>query len=486
MKLPKLFSRKDRDQKPGTTETKIPREIVVMAWVLVLGAIAPMLDSTMVNIAINQLGHDFATTLSTVQWVMTGYILATGVAVPLSGWLTKRFDGKQVFIFAEAGFLLTSLMCGLSWNIESLIIFRLFQGMTAGILIPMLMNLLLAKAGHENLGRLMATVSLPVVLGPILGPVLGGFIVQYLDWRWMFFVNIFVALLAVIVCAKVLPKFPATEPKAHLDFVGLGLLASLSTAFIYGIVQAGEQATFANSQTILWCSVGVVCLIIYMIYAKIRREKALVPLDLFRHRNFSAVNVGLFLAGIATNGPMLLLPLLFQNVRGLTVVGAALMLLPQGIGMLIARPIIGKLIDKIGAKWVVMASLAITVIGTLPLVWVGVNTSNWWIWLVLFVRGIGVGGITIPLMTDAYTGIAKEEVPAATTDTRIVQNIGGAFGSAVLATVVAASLSGFAKPSVAHFATAYQDGFLVATILALIIFIPGLFLTDKSKIAKEP
>jgi len=406
-------------------------------------------------------------------------VLAMGAAVPLSGWLTKRFDGKTAFIFAELGFLATSLLCAVSRNVEMLIACRFLQGLMAGLLIPMLMNLLMSKVNPKDIGRLMATISLPMVLGPILGPVIGGLIVQYSSWRWMFLVNIFFAAISIFLSLKLLPKFPATDKKAKLDVIGLILLSGLSASFIYGIVQAGQADSFANFATILWCSIGVICLIFYIIYAKIFREKVLLPLKLFAHKNFSAVNIGLFLAGIATNGPMLLLPLLFQNVRGLSVVGAALMLLPQGIGLLIARPTIGKLVDKIGSRWVVIVSLAITLVGTIPFLWINSATPDWVIWLTLLVRGIGVGGISIPLMADAYTGLAKVDVPAATLATRMVQNIGGAFGSAVLATVVAAVLAGFAKVSSADFASAYQHGFLWSTILALVIFVPAMFLTNK-------
>jgi EmrB/QacA subfamily drug resistance transporter len=463
-------------------EDKIPRDLLMLAWILVLGAIAPMLDSTMTNIAVNSLSSDFHTTLSVVQWVMTGYVLATGVVVPLSGWLTKRFDGKKVFLLAEVGFLITSLLCGISWSVESLIVFRLFQGATCGILIPLLMNLIMAKAPHDQLGRLMATVSLPMTLGPILGPVLGGFIVQYLNWHWMFFVNIFFAAIAIPVIAWKLPKFPALDKKAKLDYAGLGMLAALSFAFIYGIVEAGQHANFTNSTTLIWCGIGAVFLIAYIIYAKIVRNKALLPLNLFKHKSFSASSVGLFLCGMATNGPMLILPMLFQNVRGLSVIGAALMLLPQGIGMLIARPIVGKMVDKIGAKWVTIISVVITLVGTLPFLWVDGGTATWWILAVLLVRGFGVGGIIMPIMTDAYTGLDKESVPAATTGTRIIQNIGGAFGSAVLSTVIASMLL-----TTHNLVDSYQRGFLWAMILGAVIIVPAMFLTNKmaKKVSKR-
>ncbi|WMT39339.1 MFS transporter [Paenibacillus sp. D2_2] len=155
-------------------EGKLPKELVHMAFILVLGAIAPMLDTTMVNIAVNQFAYDFHTSLNTIQWVITGYVLATAIAVPFSGWLINRFDGKHIYLAAELLFLISSVLSGASWSIGSLIAFRLIQGFSAGLIIPLLTTLLVKAAGQENMGKLMSIVGLPIILGPILGPVIGG------------------------------------------------------------------------------------------------------------------------------------------------------------------------------------------------------------------------------------------------------------------------------------------------------------------------
>jgi EmrB/QacA subfamily drug resistance transporter len=474
--------RKKKTQK--TDNGKLPKELTKIAWILVAGAIAPMLDSTMVNIAVNNLGHDFGTSLSTIQWVITGFALAVGVMVPLSGWLTNRFEGKRVFFIAELGFLISSLLCGISWNISSLIIFRLLQGASTGIIIPMLMNLILSKSDKNQLGRLIVTIGLPMILGPILGPVIGGFLVQWASWRLIFFVNILFSGIALLLISK-LPKFPARKPSDKLDFIGLVLLAALSSAFIYGIVEAGTHATFSNSTTILCIVLGAALMIFYIAYARVKKEQALLPLKLFKSKNFSAATIGLFMGGLAVNGPMLLLPLFFQNIRGMSVLVSALALIPQGLGMMVARPTIGKMIDKIGARSVVLVCLAIAVVGSLPFAFFNASTPIWLLMAILFIRGIGVGGITMPIMSDAYVGVEDSEVPQATSGTRIVQNIGGAFGSAVIATVVASSLVAATSSNVlGNLTSAYQHGFLLATILSTLIIVPALFLTDKRKLSK--
>jgi EmrB/QacA subfamily drug resistance transporter len=467
-------------------DEKIPRSLLTMAFVLVLGAIAPMLDGTMVNIALNDFSKAFDTSLDHIQWIVTGYVLATGIAVPFSGWLIQRFDGKKVYIAAQIVFLIGSVTSGLSWNLASMIVFRLIQGFSAGLIMPLLTTLLIQAAGQEKLGRLMSIVGLPIVLGPILGPVIGGVLVDSLSWHWIFFVNIPVVFITLYFIITKLPSFPPANHKAKLDWFGILVLGGISVSFIYGITAAAQMEGFANSKTISFLSVGVLLTIIYVIYALKNEAKVIMPLNLFKFKSFRASFCGLFLAGIGTNGPMLLLPLLFQNVRNDTIIVAALSLIPQGVGMLLVRPLVGKLIDRIGARIVVMFSIAISLAGTIPFIWVDQNTNYWIIAIILLIRGIGVGGATIPLMSDAYTGLAKTQIPQASIATRIVQNIGGAFGSAVLATIVASQIN-LATPDVSHLAAAYQSGFLTASILMVVMIVPALFLTNKlgSKVATK-
>lgn len=464
----------------GKTKDALPKGLIGVALVLVLGAIAPMLDSTMVNMAVNDLGKDFNTSLDTIQWVATGYVLTTSIGVPFSGWLINRFDGKIIYMAAQSLFLLGSLLSGVSWNIESLIIFRLIQGFSAGLIIPLLTTLLVQAAGQKNIGKLMAIVGMPIIIGPILGPVIGGVFVNYLTWRWIFFINVPVCLIALYFIFTKLPRFAAADRQAKLDWFGILLLGVLSASFIYGITKAASSAGFDNSYTIIFVAIGIALLIGYIIYSSLRPKHAVVPLSLFKFRSFTASIIALFLAGIGTNGPMLLLPLFFQNIQGETVIVAALALIPQGLGMFIARPLIGKLIDKSGARNVVIIAAVITFIGTIPFLWFSSETQFWLIAIALFIRGIGVGGITIPVMADSYTGLSKTQIPQASVATRIIQNIGGAFGSAVLATVVAAQIKD-GTSTLARLTTAYHDGFLVAVVLNVVIFIPALFLTNKKR-----
>ena len=306
-------------------------------------------------------------------------------------------------------------------------------------------------------------------------------IVQFLSWRYIFFVNVPIGIIAIVLMILKLPDFTPANIKAKFDFIGIILLGASSASLIYGITKAAKNAAFNNSTTIGYVAAGAAILAIYIIYAAIKKEQAILPLHLFKSINFSAVMVGLFLAGIATNGPMLLLPLFFQNIKGFSVLIVGLILIPQGIGMLVARPLVGNLTDKLGARNVVMVSLALAVVGTIPFVFFNEATSIIVVGIVLFVRGMGIGGVTIPMMTDAYTGMVKQEIAQVSIGTRLIQSIGGAFGSATLATVVSLRVQGNV-PTIPLMTAAYHDGFMFALILSLVMLIPALFLTNKSKI----
>ncbi|MDO7905671.1 MDR family MFS transporter [Paenibacillus sp. JX-17] len=468
-------------KKRHVKEAGLPKEVLMAAWAIALGAIAPMLDSTMVNIAIDKLTKDFNTTLAIVQWAVTGYVLALAAAVPVSGWLMNQFNGKKIFIGAVIAFGITSVFAGASWDISSFILFRLLQGFSAGVITTLMFTLLVKIAGQENLGRIMAIVSTPMIFGPILGPVIGGFIVQGASWHWIFFINVFIVLIIAPLMMKTVPDFEPFNKNSKLDAFGILNLSIMSAALIYGITKAADHSSFNNEETILWVGIGFILAVIYLVYNRIRKNQTVLPMNLFTHKSFSASSIGLFLANIALMGPMLILPLFFQNFRHFTAVEAAVALIPQGIGMLVTRPFIGKMIDRIGAKFVVMVSVVLSLLGSIPLIFITDQTSMIWISIVLFIRGASVGGISIPLTSDAYTGIDSKQLPEAGVGINIIENLGSSFGSALIATIVASFVQGL-HPTIANGLEGYHAGFLVSAIVLAVIFIPSLFLTHKKTV----
>ncbi|MGW7684808.1 DHA2 family efflux MFS transporter permease subunit [Kribbella sp. NPDC054772] len=331
---------------------RLDRSVLKLAGVLVLGALAPVLDSTIVTVAIHTLGAELHAPVATVQWVSTAYLLALAMAVPITGWSAKRFGAKRMWIVALALFLAGSMLCGVAWNIGSLIAFRVLQGIGGGLMLPILQTLLLCAAGRERIGRLMAVVTLPALIGPILGPVIGGVLVGHLDWRWIFYVNVPICLAAIVLAVRTLQPDPKPTAAA-LDLTGLLLISPALAAIIYGLSQAGDHG-FAHAAVLIPLAAGVILLTAFVLR---RTANPLIDLTLFRTRSFAASTALLFLTGFGLYGAMLLLPLFYQQARGETVTAAGLLLVPQGIGSLPARTA-GGLTDRHGPRPIVLAGIA--------------------------------------------------------------------------------------------------------------------------------
>jgi EmrB/QacA subfamily drug resistance transporter len=455
------------------------------ALVLTVGALAPLFDSTMVNVALHTIATDMRTTISVVQWITTGYILAMGLAVPISGWATQRFGGKHLFIFSLVIFLIGSVCSMLSWNIESLIVFRIIQGIGAGLMMPTLQTELVQVSGGRNLGQIMSIVSIPGLLGPILGPVLGGIIVNSLDWRAIFWVNIPICIVAILLALWGIPADKPSEKKASLDVIGMLLLSPAFSIFIYGIAQISSHGGITNSEAYGSLIIGIVLMAAYVVHALNTKREPALNVRLFKSVNFFASNILLIFSGIITNGALLMLPLYYQEVRGASALSAGLWLLPQGIGMLLTRSWAGKAADRDGSRNIVLMSLAAIAIGTLPFAFAGTDTNYIFLSIALLIRGAGLGGLFIAIMMSAYVELPKEQVPHASIATRIFQTIGGAFGSAILATVAQQQMVGRASSDLYALAHAYDVSFWWAIGFAVAAAIPTLFLAVRKKSEPE-
>ncbi|MDO3412366.1 MDR family MFS transporter [Saccharibacillus sp. CPCC 101409] len=469
--------RNNRAVKPG--KEKLDPKMLQTALILVFGALASQLDSTMVNVGLQTLGAELHSTVSAIQWVVTGYILAMGLAVPVSGWAVRRFGGKNVYLFSLVVFLAGSALCSVAWNTGSLIAFRLLQGIGGGLLIPTMQTVLVHTAGGRNLGRIMSIIGIPALLGPILGPVLGGAMIHSLSWRWIFYVNIPVTLAALILAWRIIPRDEASPNKERLDLTGLLLLSPAFAALIYGISRISEAGD-SPASTFAPLLLGVLLMAAFIFYALRTKKSPVLDLRLFRIPSFLASNATLFLGGMVMTGTLLLLPLYYQQVRGESVLITGLLLIPQGLGMLATRSWIGGLTDRIGSRPIVLVSLLITALSTVPFAFAGAATSHIVLGAAQFVRGAALNGLLIPIMTSAYNGLSKEQVPHASTSTRILQTVGGAFGSAILATVLDHQMK-TGTPSIQTAVHAFDTAFWWSIGFALVAMVPALWLPGGSR-----
>ncbi|GAA5188440.1 MDR family MFS transporter [Rugosimonospora acidiphila] len=473
--------------------------------ILIVGIIAPVLDSTIVNVALGTLGRDLHTSVANIQWVVTAYLLALAMAIPLTGWSVARYGAKRMWLSALVVFLAGSAMCGLAWNVGSLIAFRAFQGIGGGLMIPIMQTLLVQAAGGRPLGRLMATVSMPALVGPILGPVVGGLIVGHESWRWIFYVNAPVCLIALALAWWGLPAdrtaadrtapnrtgsdraAPNRAPRTgyRLDVVGLALISPGLAAGIFGLSQvaSGGRPGFSRliaPQVTVPLAVFVALMAAFIAHTLRTRAVPVVDLRLFAVRSFRAASALLFLSGLSLYGAMLLLPLYYQQVRGASVVAAGVALAPQGLGSLLTRSWLGRLTDRLGARPVILVCVLVTLAGTVPFAFAGAHTNQWALGAALVVRGAGLGGVMLAVMTAAFDGLRRDQVPHASSATRIAQQVGGSFGAAVLAVILQHQLGGGADA-----VAAYRDGFWWATGFTVIALIPALFLPGARRPAPE-
>jgi len=474
---------------PSAPSAKLDKSLVRLIAILLLGAIPSLLDTTIVNVAIDAIGRELHTTVSTIQWVITGYLLSFGMVIPLSGWALARFGGRATWLFALVVFLAGSVLSGAAWSVGSLIGFRVLQGIGGGLMMPVLTTLLTQAAGGRQLGRLMASVSLPVAVVPVLGPVISGLIISNASWRWIFYVNVPFCLAAIILAWRGLPARRAQQAgtaagaMARLDVAGLVLLCPALAGLLYGLAQVSATGGFAHVRVVGPLATGAVLLAAFVWHALRTSADALVDLRLFRSWSFTGAIALLFLAGLSIYGAMLLLPLYFQQARGYSALAAGLLLVPQGVGSILPRTIVGKLTDKLGPRPVSIVGIVLAAAGTVPFALAGPHTSEWLLGMALVVRGAGLGAATIALMAGAFQGLSKAELPHASSATRLMQQLGGAFGAAVLVVILTSQAARAAGP--AGVAAAFDRTFWWCVAFTGLALLPALLLPGRPVIATQ-
>ncbi|MBM7369077.1 DHA2 family efflux MFS transporter permease subunit [Gordonia hydrophobica] len=447
----------------------IPPEAKRVAVAVVAGLIAPILDTTIVTIAFDRLTTDLGTTVDLVQWVATAYLLALAVGVPLAGWAAYRFGSRRAWRTGLLLFLIGSVLCALSWNVEALIVFRAVQGVGAGLLFPLMTSVLVAASGGQALGRLVAMVSLPTALGPILGPVIGGVILHWLDWQWMFVVNVPICLIALALAGRIPDdRDAAGSVRTRLDVIGLALLAPGLVCVLLGL--SNSHNGIVRTDVLIPVIVGLVLLTAFALRSLRAAHATLVDVRVLAKKPVSASSIALFFFSVANFGAMLLLPLYLQQERGETVLAAALILIPQGVGALLSRSIAGVLTDRFGARWVGVSGFAIVAIATVPFAMSDQSTNLVSLMAVLLVRGLGLGTLLSPLMASGFYGVSAVERHDVSIVTRTFQQVGGSFGTAVVAVVLTAGATS---------GVGFRDAFWWSTALAAVGALLALLLPNR-------
>ena len=454
--------------KAGALTPEVRRAVLA----LIIGGIAAILDTTIVTIALHTLVIRLHSTVGTIQWVSTAYLLALAVAIPVTGWAEARLGGKRAWMAALVMFVGGSVLCAASWNDASLIGFRVLQGFGAGMIFPLMQTLAVRAAGGRASSNLIATISLPLAIGPILGPVLGGLILNGLSWRWLFLINVPVIAVGLVLARRFLPADrPARgASRARLDVTGLVLLAGALAGILLGLSNLSQDGGIGHASVPGPLLAGVAMLAVFAWWALRRGEhRPIVNIRLLAVRSLGSASAVLFTAGAAMYAGLFLLPLYYQDLRGEDVLVAALLLIPQGVGALVSRFVVGRLVGRFGASAVTIAAFLLAAVATVPFAFAGPGTNLSWLGAVLLVRGFGIGAVLIPPLSVAYNDIGSADIPHATMNTRIAQQVGASFGVAIVAVVLQSLL---AHGAVDAFHTAFWWAFGI-TVAA---FIPALAL----------
>ncbi|HEX7658733.1 MAG TPA: MDR family MFS transporter [Pseudonocardiaceae bacterium] len=411
------------------------RRLAAVSVVLALGMFITLLDTTIVNVAIDRLHTVFEATVAQTQWVATGYLLALVSAIPISGWLSERIGSRLTWLLAIGFFGIGSLLCGLSGSLPVLVVFRIIQGGGAGMIMPITMSIAVRAAGPERMSRAMVAVALPGLLGPVLGSVIGGAIVEYWSWHWLFFVNVPVCAAALALGIALLPKTPGLRGH-RFDLIGFILMTPGVAALTYGVSESTGKDGFADLKAWLPIAAGTVLLVAFVAYALRRKHPALIDVRVFARRGFSVGSLITFMGGFSTYALSFLLPLFYQQIRGETVFHTGLLLIPQGLGTMTFFMALRPLAQRVDGRIVVVAGAALTMLGALPFALAGTDANEALLMVGQFAQGLGFAATTFPVMELALAGLSHEQAPHGSAAFSVVQRVGAPFGVAVIAVIL--------------------------------------------------
>jgi EmrB/QacA subfamily drug resistance transporter len=461
-------------------QNTISRHVWRISAVVVIGSIMSILDTTIVNVALATLSRELHASISEIQWVVTGYMLSLAAVIPITGWAARRFGAKHVYILSLVLFTAGSALCGLATDTTQLILFRVLQGAGGGMLLPLGQLMLAEAAGPKRMGRVMSVVAVPAMLAPILGPTLGGLILQNMSWRWIFFVNVPIGVIAVIAALRVLPTVKP-GPVERLDAKGLLLMATGLPLLTYGLAEVGVTGSFSSPKVVIPFVSGIALVATFVVHA-LRVPNPLLDVRLYRRATFSSASFAMFCLGAALFGGMILLPLYWQGVRFESVIVTGLLTAPQGLGAAFAMPIAGKLTDRMGGGPLALFGVTLCTVATIPFALIGAHTSILWLSVAMFIRGIGIGFGFMPAMAAAFASLKRSELSSATPQLNVLQRVGGSIGTALLAVVLQRGLTGVHTLSGA--AHAYGTAFWASAGLSALAIIPCVILLRAERAAR--
>jgi DHA2 family multidrug resistance protein len=403
---------------------------------VMLGTFMVVLDTTVVNVSLPHIAGSLSASIEESTWALTSYLAANAVILPLTGWLANYFGRKRLLLAAVTGFTVASFLCGLALSLPMLIVCRIIQGMTGGVMQPISQAIMLEAFPPRERGKAMAFFGIGIVVAPILGPVLGGWLTDTYSWRWVFYINIpFGALSLFLTTSFIFDPHYIRRGTARIDRWGIGLLALGIAALQIGLDQGQQKDWFASHLiTALLCTAALV--IPLLIIRELRVRDPVVDLHVFSERTYSTGVLLITLMGFVLYGSLVLLPVLLQVLMGYPPVEAGIAMAPRGLGSLLAMPLVGILMARIDARQLLIGGF---LVGGLSLLWlslINLQVGYWSVFWPQFIQGIGMGLLFVPLAAVTMDRIPKERMGNATSLFNLMRNIGGSTGIALVETFI--------------------------------------------------
>ncbi|MHB1953808.1 MAG: DHA2 family efflux MFS transporter permease subunit [Sulfobacillus sp.] len=397
--------------------------------VLVIGAFMAILDSSIVNIAVPKLESVFSVDTAQVQWVVTIYLLVLGVVVPAAGYLGERFGYRRIYILSLVVFTIGSAMSGLAWSLHVLTVFRVLQAMGGGLIMPITMAMLYRIVPRQQIGTAMGFWGLAIIVAPAIGPTLGGYLVEYVNWRLIFYINVPIGIVGVFLALLYVPKFPQVKV-GNFDAVGFAVVAG----GLFGLLLAlSEGQTWGwGSEPIVLLLMGSALLLLFFVLWEFRVPHPLLDLRVFRFGSFGLSNILVVLVTVAMYSGVFYVPLFLQTIVGFGAMKTGLIMMPAALASAIMMPISGRIYDKIGARALVFTGMSLLAITTYLLHNLSVNTSVGAVIFWLTLRGVGMGMAMMPVTTAGMSAVPTEHVGGASAINNIMQRVAGSFGLAAL------------------------------------------------------
>ena len=423
---------------PAPVASRAPVNPWVIALTVTLATFMEVLDTSVANVSLPHIAGSLSASVDESTWVLTSYLVSNAIILPMSGWFSSLIGRKHFYMSCVAIFTLSSLMCGLSTSLPMLIFFRVLQGAGGGGLQPSEQAILADTFPPRQRGMAFAVYGMAVVLAPAIGPTLGGWITDNFEWRWIFFINIPVGLLSLMLTQRLIedpPYLKQQKKTRRVDYIGLGLLA-VGLGFLQVVLDKGERDDWFSSHFILVTTVVSILALIALVIWEWYHEDPIIDLHLFRERSFAVGNFLMFMVGFALLSSTVLLPLFMQTILGYTAEQAGLALMPGGFAILMAMPVIGYLLSKYDARWLLVAGLSLLSFALFYMTRFDPQIDFRTVALARILQGLGLSLLFVPINTAAYAFLPKEKNNAASGLINLGRNVGGSLGISLVTTML--------------------------------------------------